>query len=83
MDLMDTGMDTTPGIKKAIYICTRDTRIHVPGGFLVPVSITSHENVDPFSGFFYLLLILKFLFAGYGKVMPSRLAHQHQLMSGL
>ena len=38
---MDTGTGFVTGIKKGIAIHTRGTRIRVPGGYTVPVSITS------------------------------------------
>ena len=44
-------MDLVTGIKKVIHTRTRSTRIHVPGGFSVPVSITIRWgfNIDDFS----------------------------------
>ena len=38
---MDTGTGFVTGIKKGIVIHTRGTRIRVPGGYTVPVSITT------------------------------------------
>jgi hypothetical protein len=40
---MRTGMDVATGNKGAIGIHTRGTRIRLPGGFTVPVSITSRQ----------------------------------------
>ena len=38
------GKGTATDTKKGICTRTRDTRIRVPGGFPVPVSITTHQG---------------------------------------
>ena len=43
MDLTDMGTGTAMDTKLVICIHTRGTRIRVPGGFPVPVSITNWE----------------------------------------
>jgi hypothetical protein len=44
MGLTDMGTGTATDTKKGICTRTRDTRIRVPGGFPVPVSITNHQQ---------------------------------------
>ena len=41
---MDMGTGMAPGTKKGICTRTRETRIRVPGGFTIPVSITNSES---------------------------------------
>jgi hypothetical protein len=41
---MDTGTGTAPGTKRAICTRTRGTRIRVPAGYTIPVSITINDS---------------------------------------
>jgi hypothetical protein len=44
---MGHGTGTATDTKKGICTRTRDTRIRVPGGFPVPVSITTPTEISP------------------------------------
>jgi hypothetical protein len=51
---MDTGTGTATGTKRAICTRTRGTRIRVPAGYTIPVSITNLITIRIFFTIEYL-----------------------------
>ena len=47
MDTMDMDTDMTTGTEVVICIRIRGIHIRVPGGFSVPVSITTDDHIPP------------------------------------